>query len=622
MSFFAELKRRNVFQVAIAYIVIAWLVMQVADVILNNIAAPGWVFQVILLLLGIGFLFAMFFAWEFELTPEGLKREHEVNRSQSITHVTGRKLDFTIIAVLVLALGYFAYDKLVLSTARETAAIESALEEVTSQAAAEQGASVEVSTESDRSIAVLPFVNISDDPSNEYFSDGITEEIINALVKIPGLSVPARTSVFAFKGESRDVRGIGRELNVAHVLEGSIRSQNNQIRITAQLIKVDDGFHLWSETFDRELNDIFKVQEEIAASISEVLMGELGLGASAVPNQTLDMEAYDFYLQGRALLRARARGTDRLSLSISLFEAATQSDPEFAPAWAAMAIAYQVADFFQDLGVSSQDKAIEIAKHALTLDPDNVDALDAMASALRDTWQWAEAEKVFKKAMAIDPESSELLEDYAEFLGTVGRLDEYLKIAEKGYAIDPKLEPMIGSYVTALIANHRNSEAFEPINQRTAQSGFSASERVLVLLSNGDVAGVIKYLDEIVSLEPELAPALSAFLENPTDNEARDNLRQLHSSDATKSYWGSNLYSDLVLAQNGDAEFVLNTELARRKRTGWGNMEGFWTPLYAPVRQLPRFEEFLYIVKLPQYWDEAGWPEMCHQNDDERIICQ
>ena len=210
MSLFQELKRRNVFKVGIAYIVMAWLVMQVADVVLNNVVAPAWVFHVLLLFLGIGFLFAMFFAWAFELTPEGIKREKEVDRSSSITSLTGQKLNNAIIGVLVVALAYFAFDKLVLSSARNTALVESTTQALSDKATADP----ESSKQPDNSIAVMPFINMSDDASNEFFSDGITEEVLNLLAKIPELRVTSRSSVFSLKGKNLDTPTVAKQLNV------------------------------------------------------------------------------------------------------------------------------------------------------------------------------------------------------------------------------------------------------------------------------------------------------------------------------------------------------------------------------------------------------------------------
>jgi TolB-like protein len=254
-SLFSELKRRNVIRVGLAYIIAAWLLLQVADVVLNNIVAPDWVFQAILLVVVLGFALALIFAWAYELTPEGLKKEKDVDRSESITHVTGRKLDFAIIGVLVLALGYFAYDKFAVSDSDDAASVAQS-DEITETDIPEL------------SIAVLPFVNMSSDPEQEFFSDGISEELLNMLAKFPGLRVAARTSSFQFKGQNQDISKIADTLNVAHVLEGSVRKAGTTLRITAQLIRADTGYHLWSDTYDRELDDIFAVQDEIAGAIS------------------------------------------------------------------------------------------------------------------------------------------------------------------------------------------------------------------------------------------------------------------------------------------------------------------------------------------------------------------
>ena len=239
-TFFEELKRRNVVRVGVVYLIAAWLLAQVADLMLENFHAPEWVIQAILVVLIIGFPIALIFAWAFEMTPEGIKKEKDVDRSESITHVTGRKIDFTIIGVMALALTYFIYDKFLATP--DIATVATAPAEVAEP------------LEKEKSIAVLPFVNMSGDAENEYFSDGISEEILNALAKVKELKVAGRTSSFSFKGQNQDLRQIGETLGVEHILEGSVRKDGNQIRITAQLIQVEDGFHLWSESYDRELD--------------------------------------------------------------------------------------------------------------------------------------------------------------------------------------------------------------------------------------------------------------------------------------------------------------------------------------------------------------------------------
>ena len=244
---FQELKRRNVFRVGLAYLAVAWLVLQAADIVLDNINAPGWLMQALMLFMVIGFPVALVFAWAFELTPEGIKKEREVDRSQSITDQTGHKLNRTIIFVLVAAVAFLLIDKFVL-----------------------QGESPEV-TVTDKSVAVLPFVAMSRGEDDEYFADGLTEEILNSLTRVPELLVTARTSAFHFKGQDIPVPKIAAALGVAHVVEGSVRRDGDRLRVTAQLIRAADGFHLWSKNYDRETADTFGVQTNIAEEISSAL---------------------------------------------------------------------------------------------------------------------------------------------------------------------------------------------------------------------------------------------------------------------------------------------------------------------------------------------------------------
>ncbi|HLF31505.1 MAG TPA: hypothetical protein VI566_10825, partial [Xanthomonadales bacterium] len=342
MSLIEELKRRNVFRVGIAYVVIAWLLLQVSDVVLNNIAAPGWVFKAILLVLALGFPLVVFFAWAFELTPEGLKKEKEVDRSQSITHSTGRKLDFVIIGLLVLALGYFAWDKFLAGPTDEagsaaTSPVASSPTEPAGDTVAAPTATASTqpaTTAPARSIAVLPFADMSPEGDQEYLSDGIAEELLNLLVQIPDLQVAARTSSFSFKGKDMKIAEVARELHVAHILEGSVRKAGDRVRITAQLIKADDGYHLWSETFDRTLDDVFAIQDEISAAVVAALKIKL-LGA-APTSVEVNPEAYAMYLQGRYFTERRTQKDGENA--VAAYEKALEIDPGYAAAWAGLSV--------------------------------------------------------------------------------------------------------------------------------------------------------------------------------------------------------------------------------------------------------------------------------------------
>jgi len=385
MSLFEELKRRNVFRVGIAYAVTAWLLLQVADIVLQNIDAPGWLMKAIMLLLAIGFPLALLFAWAFELTPEGLKKEKDVDRTRSITQQTGRKLDRTIIVIMALALGYFAWDKFLSPPA---AGIQAENNNATSAGQTVAAANREAAPKAlaggppEKSIAVLPFVNMSNDPDQEFFSDGISEELLNVLAKYPGLRVAARTSSFQFKGKNLDIGEIARLLKVKHVLEGSVRKSGSKLRITAQLIQADTGYHLWSQTYDRELTDVFAIQDEISAAIGEALKVELALGPDqpqAAPRvvESSNTAAYEAYLRGRHLVNQRGRSN--MTAAVEDLKRAVRLDPDFAPAHAWLAIAYCLMldspSSYGDLSLSDvRERATPHIEKALALDPELAEA--------------------------------------------------------------------------------------------------------------------------------------------------------------------------------------------------------------------------------------------------------
>lgn len=290
MSLFDELRRRNVFRVAIAYVVVAWLVAQVLGLILDSFGSPPWVMKTVLVLLAAGLVFAVFFSWAFEMTPEGLRREHEVDRSRSITGQTGRKLDRMILAVLGLVVAWLAFDELYLD--RRAAPVPVAVE-----------ASPQAPLPQRQSVAVLPFRTMSSGENDAYFADGLTEEILNYLTGLPELLVTARTSAFFFKDQDLPIPEIAARLGVDHVVEGSVRRSGDQVRVTAQLVRASDGFHLWSQTYDRTLQDVFALQEDIAANIAsklDVVLDEHKL-ASMRRAGIGDVDAFIAYQRGMDL---------------------------------------------------------------------------------------------------------------------------------------------------------------------------------------------------------------------------------------------------------------------------------------------------------------------------------
>jgi TolB-like protein len=505
------LKRRNVFRVGIAYVVVAWLVLQVADVILNNIAAPGWVFHVTLMMLGIGFVVVLVFAWVFEMTPEGLKREREVDRTRSITPQTGKKLDRLITGMLVLALGYFVIDKFVLSAHRETAAVQAALEEAGARAVAVAepvAPAPAVPDEPEKSIAVLPFVNMSDDAGNEYFSDGISEEILNALAKVKELKVAGRTSSFAFKGQNEDLRRIGETLGVRNILEGSVRKAGNKVRVTAQLVKVDDGFHLWSETYDRELNDVFAIQDEIAAAIlhemkATLLEGDGGL-VSAARTQS---EVYDLYLLAKQRMYERTELT--LQSAADLLDKAIALDPAYAPAWAQRGIAEML---LSDTSYGKIPHALSLSQARIYLDK----ALE-LDENLAEGWagmglyyngpppQRAKGIEALERALSINPNLINAGNWLTMAYWGVNRATESMALLDEITGRDPLYKPAFGNRVFQMTQMGRAEEArayVDSIEPFMPDAGQIKQTRAWIDYSEGKIAAGLTRMKAALEQQP------------------------------------------------------------------------------------------------------------------------
>lgn len=615
MSFFQELKRRNVFRVGIAYVLIAWVLLQGSDFVLDLIDAPNWVIQVLFLLAAISLPAVLIFAWVFEVTPEGIKLESEVDRSQSITATTGSKLNRVITIFLFLAVIVLLADKFIpLGERQAEQSARVSMEQATPATRAEPAAAETITaTGGSRSIAVLPFVNMSANTEQEYFSDGITEEIINSLVRVPDLKVAARTSVFAFKGMQKDVREIGRELSVSHVLEGSVRSDGQQLRITAQLIQVDDGFHLWSETYDRERVNVFAIQEEIADSITDVLEVEFASSSQGKPQQQIGISAYDDYLRGRSLLRERS--IEGLPQAAELFRSVAAEHPDYAPAWAALAITTDVMD--------EHEEAEKAAKLALEIDPDNVDALNALGAVFRDTFRWAEAESYLRRAEAIDPGSAELLEDIAEFMASTGRVREQLEAGERGYLIDPYLAPLIGVYAQGLMSNGQPENAIEILDRSRAIDtvGWTPVTKLMALSQLGDDDEMRVVIENLDLPEEDRLAALNV-LEQPSDMNAISRLNPGWGLRMLGKKSVSGFLHEVILLHVGQVEPIIEIYLEQAINAGWVSPENFFMPLYASFRAHPKFEELLKAVRLPEYWDQAGWPEFCTRTGDNGIACR
>ena len=452
MSIFQELKRRNVFRVAIAYLVIAWLVMQVGDTMGPALHLPEWANSLLAFFLILGFPIALFFAWAFELTPDGFKREQESGQQNTSQVATNKVLNRTIFIFMALALGYFAIDKFVLTTPQPQPAGTPAMVAANPETEAEKPVS-------DKSIAVLPFVNMSSDPEQEYFSDGLTEELLNLLAGIKELKVAARTSSFFYKDkvETIPLTEIAKQLEVAHVLEGSVRKSGNTIRITAQLIKADDGFHLWSETYDRNLDDIFAIQDEIAAAVTDSL--KITLLGEAPHSKVLNTESYELTMQGRYLFNRRNEGD--LQLALQKFERATELDPNNAAAWVGLSPLYRWLFDPPDL-----ERSTEAARKAVELEPENPEAHMRYASALWGSGKRGELTKThWDLGVKLGQQNPLVLSMLSGVEMTQGNFAESIELQKRAVSLDPLHIVIRGNLAHDLISTGEFDEAEEHISK-------------------------------------------------------------------------------------------------------------------------------------------------------------
>jgi len=455
MSFYNELKRRNVLRVAIAYLAGSWLIIEVAETILPLFGFGDTLARILVIVLTIGFPLFLLFSWVFEITPEGLKKEKDIDRAVSLTHKTSKQLDRIIIVLLALALGYFAVDKFLLEPARVSDLVEETAQQARSDALVE--------SYGDKSIAVLPFVNMSSDPEQEYFSDGISEELLNLLAKIPELRVISRSSAFSFKGKDFDIPTVAAQLNVAHVLEGSVRKAGNRVRITAQLIEARSDTHLWSETYDRELEDIFAVQDEIAVAIIGALKERLGLRHEAAPRgiAAVNTEAHDAYLRGRYLLVQRTQAA--IEGAVREFEKAIEIDPNYARAHAELAIAtlFLNRGAYGDIPLSEAiSRAAPHARQAMALDPSLAEAHAAAGQFWFLQQNPEEALAHFEKAIQINPNYAIAYNWISIVLNKdIGRYVESFAAIETAVNLDPLSISTRYNFIVHLINRDRFAEA-------------------------------------------------------------------------------------------------------------------------------------------------------------------
>ena len=597
-SLFAELSRRNVFRVGIVYAVTSWLIAQVADLAATTFLAPDWVMKMIIIILVLGLPVALLVAWAYEMTPQGLRRDTGSAGDQFDTVSQSSKLDRTITALLVLALAYFAYDKFVLDPARDLAMLESAAD-----------AAPEVTPTSDyQTIAVLPFVNMSDDEDNEYFADGLSEELLNMLVKVPRLRVAARTSSFSFKGKDVKISDIARELNVSHVLEGSVRKSGNQLRITAQLIKADDGFHLWSETFDRTLDEIFVLQDEIAMKVTNALEVTL-LGKSK-----MDVSADSYTLFLRGIYFVRQRGPQNILKASEYLEEAVEVDPSNFVAWGSLAASYNELINF---AVITRDEGVPLVRHAMEQallgDPDDAFIRGAEGYIKKNLfWDWKGALKAIEHAYLLEPRDPVARNWRASLMNSLGRFDEATRLYGESYALDPLSLSLHSSLGIVYTKMHRYDEAIELFSKQLELSPnyhWAHSNRGKAYLFKGDPERALIEMEK----NPDNVfkaiglPIVYHSLGRKAESDAA--LQTLISEYAAE---GNSYFIATVFSWRGekDEAFEWLEKAFQAHDSGIAYMLG--NNLLVPLIDDPRWPPFLAKVGLLEYWQampaEYGGP--------------
>ena len=514
--FFNELKRRNVYKVAVAYLVVSWLLIQAASILFPTFEAPAWVMKAVVCVIILGFPVALILAWAFELTPEGIKRTEDVEPHESITHHTGRKIDFVIIGVFALVIALLLYDRY------------------------RPGKTRSASGSLEKSIAVLPFENLSEEKANVYFAEGVQEEILTKLSSVRDLKVISRTSTAKYQSKPDNLKTVANELGVATLLEGAVQKSGDKVRINVQLIDARTDSHLWAKTYDRDFKDVFVVQSEVAQEITDRLQATLSPGEShalsSVPTQ--DPQAYDLFLQGEYQLRA-AEAVPRIETyaqAEAFYRQAIARDPKFAQAYAQLAYCSLSSHWFRSRRTAAQlaeiksviDRALELApdspeahfslaifhywghrhyepalaelQRTLNVQPNNAKARQYHAWILRRQGKWEQSLSEAKLSQELDPRDATIPANLALGFATLRQWDEAERYASRALAMEPDNFTAVAAQYNARLNGHGDIEGaqrvidaaqkrtvFPAINASGAPSGSAVGATVPVVAGGNAV---------------------------------------------------------------------------------------------------------------------------------------
>jgi len=608
MSLILELKRRNVFRIAVVYLVSAWLLLQLTDVLSSLLPVPDWTGSLVVLLLALGFVPVLIFVWVYELTPDGLKREKDVDRTQSMTAMTGKRINALIIVLLVLAIAIVVADRLVPESAPDT---ESQTQ--VNQSADSEIVTGDATTIGEASIAVLPFTDLSPEQDQRYFTDGISEELLNVLAHVEGLRVASRTTSFAYRNTNLTALQLGQDLDVRYILEGSMRKDGDHIRITAQFIEAATDRHLWSENFDRNLEDIFAIQDEIASAIVDALVNELGLADSAravsVVPATENLDAYELYLRAMDMFQRR----DNLPGSVVLFEQAIKLDPGFARAWEGVAAVQAILNYWVfDDGIEHLPLAKEAANRAVELDP-SLSMAYAVLGFVANGWDFEQirAVELLDQAIQNDPKNTDAWLWRGITLTSLGFFDEALRDLAECQDIDPGYLICKQQAAATYLFKGQEEKALQMFEE-TLYEGFHW----------GDGMFISVYVHRG---QPLLALLLADTRTGNTRAPIKDWIKAIREPEAGLEAglarfqaWSDE--SGMPLTQFG---WVLLAFRAYDQivETPTGAFEIMWKPDAADFRRSAHFDAVVRAIGLLDYWQARGFPPHCRPVGDDGFEC-
>jgi adenylate cyclase len=618
-SLFNELKRRNVFRVGLFYVVTAWLVIEVAETVLPLFEVPDGVLRGLVVLLVIGLVPALGLSWIYELTPEGIKRDVGPSAADAQSSYTGRKFNWATLAVAVVAIGFMAVDRMhpappvVAPTAAPAIA-------VTPAPTTGADGTDPLDTTDPASIAVLPFADLSPTGDQAYFSDGIAEEILNALTRVDGLAVASRTSAFQFKGREIGIPEIARALAVRHVLEGSVRKAGDTLRITAQLIDASNDRHLWSETFDRSLTaeNVFQIQDEIAVAITRALGVAMNLGGEQLVSSagaTDDIDAYALYLEARTLYHQR----NDLARADKLLEQALEQDPSFARAWElrapipSLAIEY---GFSSEPLEAAETRSRAYAAKALELNPGSSLALATMGKilmeqglSLRGSADWAIVLDYFEQAIEVDPTNASAFLWRGNTLDALGFSEEALAAYEQCVALEPLYLPCVNNRPFALVALGRFDEAMA-VYRRDLGRGLSRYSFGLIPLWV-EMKSDILFMEaanhpEVLQGFPRQSELYAAHLD-PGGDYAELVADAVKHRPSVQTYVGQTI-TELILVP-----------------LGYKAITGLWSPNWGDsfrrFRDTDAFKQIIRNSGVLAYWREHRFPPLCRPVGTDDFTC-